>query len=47
MLAFLGWSVVRIWESDIKADVEQCVTVVEEALFDAMLWNDCDDSFTR
>lgn len=47
VLAFLGWSVVRIWESDIKADVEQCVTVVEEALFDAMLRNDCDDSFTR
>lgn len=36
-----GWSVVRIWESDIKKDLPACVATVEEALFAAKLeqWN--------
>lgn len=46
-LGFMGWSVVRIWESDIKEDVARCVTVIEEALFDAKLRNDFDDSFIQ
>ncbi len=37
ILKLMGWTVVRIWESDIKKNVEDCVTVIEEALFDAMM----------
>lgn len=44
-LAAMGWSVVRIWESDIKKDVDECVSVIEEALFEAMIQQYDDDSF--
>ena len=37
ILKAMGWTVVRIWESDIKKNVEDCVTVIEEALFDTMM----------
>ena len=30
-LEALGWKVLRIWESDIKADVKRCGDVVEYA----------------
>ena len=36
-LILMGWSVVRVWESDIKKDLDACVKVVEDALFDAMI----------
>ena len=36
-LRALGWSVVRIWESDILNDVDGCVKTVQEALFEAMI----------
>lgn len=32
-----GWTVIRIWESDIKNDLEQCVETVKEALFEQKL----------
>ena len=35
-LRAMGWTVVRIWESDIKKDVDACVKAVEEAIFDVM-----------
>ena len=38
-LRSLGWKVVRIWESDIKADLDACVRIVKEALFEAELEN--------
>ena len=38
-LRALGWTVVRIWESDIKKDLDGCVKEVQEALFDAMIEN--------
>lgn len=38
-LRSLGWKVIRIWESDIKADLDTCVRIVKEALFEAELEN--------
>ena len=38
-LRSLGWTVVRIWESDIKKDLDGCVRTVQEALFDSKLLN--------
>lgn len=32
-----GWSVLRIWESDIKRDIRKCGARVEMALVDALL----------
>lgn len=32
-----GWMVIRIWESDIKKDVEKCATLVEERYRDIIL----------
>ncbi len=45
MLKSMGWMVVRIWESDIKKNVEDCVTAIEEALFDAMMKQYEDNTF--
>ena len=36
-LRFMGWTVIRFWGKDIKKDVEQCVKVVEETIFEIML----------
>ena len=36
-LKFMGWTVIRFWGKDIKKDVEQCVKVVEETIFELML----------
>lgn len=36
-LKFMGWTVIRFWGKDIKKDVEQCVKVVEETIFEIML----------
>lgn len=33
----LGWTVIRIWESEIKNDLDGCVKVVKEALFEQMM----------
>ena len=44
-LRALGWTVVRIWESDIKNDLDGCIKEVQEALFDAMMKNDRYDPF--
>lgn len=33
LLAAQGWMVIRIWESDIRSDLDGCVKTVEEALF--------------
>ena len=30
-----GWTVVRLWESDIRANLDNCVKIVKEALFAA------------
>lgn len=36
-LLFKGWTVIRFWGKDIKKNIEECVRVVEEAVWDAML----------
>lgn len=36
-LQFEGWTVIRFWGNDIKNDVDECVRVVEEAIFDNFL----------
>lgn len=33
-LIALGWMVVRIWESDIKNDLDSCVKTIKELLFE-------------
>jgi len=38
-LRALGWTVLRIWESEIKQDLDGCVKAVQETLFEAMLQN--------
>lgn len=36
-LLFLGWTVIRFWGKDIKKDVNECVKVIEEAIWDRKL----------
>lgn len=36
-LLFEGWTVIRFWGDEIKKNVDECVKVVEEAVFDSML----------
>lgn len=38
-LRALGWTVLRLWESDIKQDLDVCVKAVQETLFEAMMQN--------
>lgn len=33
-LLFEGWTVIRFWGDDIKKNTDECVKVVEEAIFD-------------
>jgi len=44
-LKAMGWTVLRIWESDIKSDLDGCVKVVQETLFEAMMQNSEYDSY--
>ncbi len=34
LLRTFGWTVLRIWESDIKSNLEECVQLVKETIFD-------------
>lgn len=38
-LLFLGWTVIRFWGKDIKKDVDECVKVIEECIWDKKLEN--------
>lgn len=42
-LRALGWTVLRLWESEIKQDLEGCVKIVQETLFEAMIQNTDND----
>ena len=33
-LRFEGWTVIRFWGEDIKKHTDECVKVIEEAIFD-------------
>jgi len=35
-LGFMGWTVIRFWGKDIQKNVEECVRVIEEAIFDSV-----------
>ena len=44
-LRAMGWTVVRVWESDIKRDLDGCIQIIQEALFDSMLSNErCEEN---
>ncbi len=34
-LQFLGWTVIRLWGNDIKKNIDDCIKVIEEAIFEA------------
>ena len=36
-LIFLGWTVIRFWGKDIKKDVQNCVKVIEEIIFETKI----------
>ncbi len=36
-LLFLGWTVIRFWGKDILKNTDECVRVIEEAIFDSKL----------
>lgn len=36
-LLFRGWTVIRFWGKEIKKDVDQCIQVVEECIFDLQM----------
>lgn len=33
-LLFLGWTVIRFWGNEIKKDIDGCIRVIEETIFD-------------
>jgi len=40
-LLFLGYTVIRFWGNEIKKKPEECLKVIEEAIFDLKCNNDC------
>ena len=36
-LLFMGWTVIHFWGNDIKKNKDECVKVIEEAIFDIKL----------
>ena len=39
-LLFLGWTVIRFWGKDIKNNLEECIQVVEETIFEIKMSDD-------
>ena len=39
-LLFLGWTVIRFWGKDIKNKTDECIKVIEEAIFDIKMVED-------
>ena len=37
-LLFEGWTVIRFWGNDIKKNIDECVRVVEEVIFDYIVF---------
>ena len=33
-LAFLGWTVIHFWGKEIKSNIDECVKVIDEAVFE-------------
>lgn len=38
-LLFMGWTVIRFWGKDIRKDVDECVHVIEEAIWELAIEN--------
>ncbi len=38
-LLFLGWTVIHFWGSEIQKDIEECVKVIEESIFDNTIYS--------
>lgn len=38
-LLFEGWTVIRFWGTDIKKHTDECIKVIEEAIFDSTISN--------
>ena len=36
-LLFYGWTVIRFWGKDIQKNLDQCIKVIEEAIFDTTI----------
>lgn len=36
----MGWTVIRFWGIDIKKHTDECVKVIEEAIFDIKIGED-------
>lgn len=41
-LLFLGWTVIRFWGNEIKKRPDECVKVIEEAIFDIKIGHESD-----
>lgn len=39
-LLFLGWTVIRFWGNDIKKHTDECIRVIEEAVFEIKAMDD-------
>lgn len=39
-LLFLGWTVIHFWGKDILKNTEECIKVIEEAIFDTQIGDD-------
>lgn len=39
-LLFMGWTVIRFWGKEIRKNVDECIRVVEETIFDMKLEED-------
>ena len=39
---FEGWTVIRFWGEDIKKHTDECVKVVEETIFDMVMYDSND-----
>ena len=43
-LNFMGWTVIRFWGNEIKKNVNECIQVIEETIFDIKIGeNEADD----
>ena len=42
MLLGAGWIVIRFWGDEIKKDVEGCIKVIEETIWDLKIMTDPD-----
>ena len=44
-LLFLGWTVIRFWGNDIKKNIDECIKVIEEAIFEITIGDSSEETF--